>query len=93
MVRWAYSFGGRYRSTLLTFSPIFLVFLLAVWFPPDGRERAQWIQFIGRFHPLAVHLPIALMLLVPVLEVAARWDPEGAIPTRRLRPEQRRVLT
>jgi uncharacterized membrane protein len=54
-------------------SPILLLFLLILLFPPDGRERAPWIQFIGRFHPLAVHLPIALMLLVPVLEVAGRW--------------------
>jgi len=25
---------------------------------------------IGRFHPLAVHFPIALILLVPILELA-----------------------
>ena len=30
------------------------------------------MQFIGRFHPLAVHLPIALVLLVPILELAGR---------------------
>jgi len=74
MVRWAYSFGGRYRSALVAFLPILLLLLLVLFFPPDGRQRAEWAQFIGRFHPLAVHLPIALMLLVPVLEVAGRWE-------------------
>ena len=28
------------------------------------------MQFIGRFHPLAVHLPIALIVLTPILELA-----------------------
>ena len=74
MVGWAYSFVERHRSALVTLSPILLLFSLLMLFPPDGRERAQWIQFIGRFHPLAVHIPIALMLLVPVLEVAGRWE-------------------
>lgn len=38
--------------------------------PPDGVERGEFSQFVGRFHPLAVHLPIALVLLVAVLECA-----------------------
>jgi uncharacterized membrane protein len=56
---------------------IFLLLILLVYAHPDGRERADLAQFIGRFHPLAVHLPIALLLLVPLLECAAlareRW--------------------
>jgi uncharacterized membrane protein len=71
---WAYRFVERYRAALVAFLPILPLFSLIIFFPPDGRERAQWIQFIGRFHPLAVHLPIALMLLVPVLEIAGRWE-------------------
>jgi uncharacterized membrane protein len=48
-----------------------LVFLvLIVFVPPDGAERSEFAQFLGRFHPLIIHLPIALLLLVPVLEVA-----------------------
>lgn len=38
--------------------------------PPDGIERGDLSQFIGRFHPLAVHLPIALVLLLAVVECA-----------------------
>ena len=47
------------------------LFLLLVYAPPDGGQRADLAQFLGRFHPLAVHIPIALLLLVPLLECAA----------------------
>ena len=36
--------------------------------PPDGSEHATLAQFIGRFHPLLVHAPIAFLILVPLLE-------------------------
>jgi uncharacterized membrane protein/mono/diheme cytochrome c family protein len=50
---------------------VVLVLLFAVLeAPPDGVERGELSQFVGRFHPLAVHLPIALVLLVVVLECA-----------------------
>jgi uncharacterized membrane protein len=49
---------------------IFVLLLLLVYAPPDGREHAELAQFLGRFHPLIVHIPIALLLLVPVLECA-----------------------
>jgi uncharacterized membrane protein len=45
--------------------------------PPDGRERALPAQALGRLHPLLVHLPIALLLLVPVLEIAGRASRRG----------------
>jgi len=51
--------------------------ILLIYAPPDGGERTEFAQFLGRFHPLAVHIPIALLLLVPVLESVAlareRW--------------------
>src|SRR5437016_1551362 len=52
---------------------LFLVIALALIVlkaPPDGLERGQLSQFLGRFHPLVVHLPIALVLLVAALECA-----------------------
>src|SRR6267154_4407797 len=52
---------------------LFLVIVLALVVlkaPPDGLERGQLSQFLGRFHPLVVHLPIALVLLVAALECA-----------------------
>jgi len=62
----------RTRFALLVLTPILLLSILVIVFPPDGTQRAQWAQFIGRFHPIAVHLPIAFILLVPVLELAGR---------------------
>jgi uncharacterized membrane protein len=41
----------------------------------DGHSHANWEQFLGRFHPLTVHLPIGLLLLVPVLEIAGKFRP------------------
>lgn len=47
------------------------LFFLLIYAPPDGLARGEWSQFLGRLHPLVVHLPIALLLLVPLLELAA----------------------
>jgi uncharacterized membrane protein len=73
-VRVAKAGGGfsqsRLRGVLL--APIVGVAILAAFFPPDGNERSDWLQFIGRFHPLVIHFPIALFLLVPILEIAGR---------------------
>ena len=41
----------------------------------DGHPHADWEQFLGRFHPLVVHLPIGLLVLVPMLEVAGALRP------------------
>ena len=41
----------------------------------DGKPHADWQQFLGRFHPLVVHLPIGFLLLVPVLEIAGASRP------------------
>jgi len=68
------SVPGRLRLGFILLAPILVVTILAALFPPDGTERAEWLQFIGRFHPLLVHFPIALFLLVPVLELVGRGD-------------------
>src|SRR6204780_5662703 len=49
--------------------------LLPSIFRLDGKTHADWQQFLGRFHPLVVHLPIGLVLLVPVLEFAGKLRP------------------
>ena len=41
----------------------------------DGMAHADWQQFLGRFHPLAVHLPIGLLVLIPLLELAGAFRP------------------
>ena len=47
--------------------------LLPLVFRLDGTEHAHWQQFLGRFHPLIVHLPIGFLLLVPLLELAGTF--------------------
>ncbi|PWT84691.1 MAG: hypothetical protein C5B58_04330 [Acidobacteria bacterium] len=63
---------SRFRLEFVMLVPILIVTTLVAFLPPDGIERADWVQFIGRFHPLLVHFPIALFLLVPVLEIAGQ---------------------
>jgi uncharacterized membrane protein len=52
-----------------------VLLLLPLIFKLDGKTHADWQQFLGRFHPLVVHLPIGLILLVPLLEIAGRVRP------------------
>ncbi len=58
-------------SILLSAALVLLPWLVRL----DGNPHADWEQFLGRFHPLVVHLPIGLLVLVPVLEVAGRLRP------------------
>src|SRR6516165_8660290 len=62
--------GSRFSFVML--AAILLVTALVAFLPPDGRECANWMQFIGRFHPLVIHFPIALFLLVPIFELVGR---------------------
>ena len=41
----------------------------------DGHPHADWQQFLGRFHPMVVHIPIGLLILVPLLELAGTLRP------------------
>jgi uncharacterized membrane protein len=72
MTVWSHRISGHFRIGLILLALILVVLVLLVFLPPDGNERAEWMQFVGRFHPLAVHFPIALILLVPILELAGR---------------------
>ena len=62
----------RLRLGLLSLALILLLAALFALLPPDGLERASWAQFLGRFHLLTVHFPIALILVIPVLEWVGR---------------------
>jgi len=69
----------RTRLVLFRISTVLLLTLswLLLHVPPDGLEHGELSQFVGRFHPLVVHLPIALLLLVALLESAGaiqRWN-------------------
>ena len=80
---------SRSRLVLLAIGAVLILVLswMLLHAPPDGREHGELTQFIGRLHPLVVHLPIALLLLVPLLEFLGlfrRWN--------RLRPSAGFVL-
>lgn len=68
--------SGIARGTWLRFlcAGILLIALPFV-FRLDGRAHADWLQFIGRFHPALLHLPIGFIVLVPVLEIAGAKRP------------------
>ena len=75
--------GRATRPRLIWLGPpaILILAALAFKFPPDGTPHAPLAQFLGRFHPVLVHLPIALILLVPALEIAPgvkRWSQRRA---------------
>src|ERR1017187_5488590 len=57
---------------------VIVLFFAVLRRPPDGIEHGTLAQFFGRFHPLLVHVPIALILLVPLLEIAGSF-PRGSI--------------
>lgn len=40
----------------------------------DGEPHPAW-RIVGRFHPVVVHFPVALLLLVPLLDMGLRWRP------------------
>jgi len=61
---------SRFGRVML--APILIITTLVSLLPPDGNERAGWLQFVGNFHPLLVHFPIALFLLVAILEIVGR---------------------
>ena len=59
-------------ASLATILLSVMLLLLPVFFHLDGKQHENWQQFLGRFHPLAVHLPIGFLVLLPVLEVVGR---------------------
>lgn len=65
-------FSARVVFGLFTLMPILILLLFVLLAPPDGNARSQWLQFLGHFHPIAVHLPIAVLILVPLFELAGR---------------------
>ena len=56
---------------------------LLCWFPPWSANSSspgsvpRFLLFVGRFHPVVLHLPVALLPLVAALHIWARW-PSGA---------------
>jgi len=60
----------RSGSVLLSLGVLVLVVVLDVVLRHLGGTPANFTLFLGRFHPLAVHLPIGVVLLVGAAELA-----------------------
>lgn len=54
------------------------------FFRDGGPEDGHLLHFLGRFHVIAVHLPVGIILLIPILEIASRFPSlkhlRGALP-------------
>ena len=48
-----------------------LLFVAFLWIDPTGRS-SQFFRFLGRLHPVVVHLPIGIMLLALIFTVLNR---------------------
>ena len=55
---------------ILALSAFLLTLPLAI--PLNGEIHADWLQFLGRFHPSLVHLPIGMLVLLVFLEFTGR---------------------
>jgi uncharacterized membrane protein len=62
-------------AALLVLAASALLILLPFAFRLNGHAHADWMQFVGRFHPVLLHLPIALIVLLPVFEIAGAKRP------------------
>jgi uncharacterized membrane protein len=60
----------RALAALLAIGLWSVLLFLVLRFPPDGRDHGSLGQFVGRLHPLLVHGPVALLVLVPAMELA-----------------------
>lgn len=63
------------QRPLLTIWFITLVFVVGVQFiavftPLDGVEGGSLVRFLGRFHPLVLHFPVAFLVLAGLLELS-----------------------
>ncbi|MBK1790269.1 c-type cytochrome domain-containing protein [Persicirhabdus sediminis] len=45
---------------------------LPVFFKQPVAEASAWLIFLGKFHPVVLHLPIGMLLMVIVLELNAK---------------------
>lgn len=73
--KWVRSFArNRVQSIGFLLASLTLILLPDI-IKLDGKPHADWEQFLGRFHPLAVHLPIGMLVLLPILEVAGARKP------------------
>jgi hypothetical protein len=66
---------GIRLKILIPLSVLLSLALLAmpIFFPLTGESGSDVVTALGRFHILVLHFPIALLMMVPVLEIAGTF--------------------
>src|SRR5262245_22662582 len=67
-----FSIGGWMWAAFITAAFAFALYV----FPPmaDASKSVptpEWALFFGRFHPIAVHLPVGVLFLAAIMDVLA----------------------
>ena len=60
------------RSVLFLCGGLVLLLIMLIAVPGGGRP-SDFSLFLGRFHPVVVHLPIGILLVALILEALQRW--------------------
>ena len=67
------TFIQRIRITPSTWIPVLCASILFARFLSSCAStvapHSDWLQFLGRFHPALLHVPIGLIVLLPLLEI------------------------
>ena len=72
------------QAAVLVAAANLLLIALAFLLPPDGTERGPAIlSILGNFHILALHIPAAVLLIVPLFEFFERHE-QATATVRRL---------
>lgn len=64
-----YGRSRRLFSALLCLLVVAGLSAMPLLWPADGQERSSLALFFGRLHPLFLHFPIALLAVVPLMEI------------------------
>jgi uncharacterized membrane protein len=67
--------GTRPTQWFAVLGAAVVLMLTPFLFRLEGHPHSDWLQFLGRFHPLIVHLPIGMLVLLPLLEIAGTSRP------------------
>ena len=69
-------------SRLLAVSILILLLALSLFDGTSLNIASKWIPFLGRFHPVLLHLPIGLFAAVVLLELFVLVRPVARIPEK-----------
>ena len=69
-------------SRLLAVSVLILLLALSLFDGTSLNFASKWIPFLGRFHPVLLHLPIGLFAAVVLLELFVLVRPVARIPEK-----------